>query len=104
LPGGFTVTPTVRYLTQDAASFYRDPPFPQGFVPDEPNTADTRLSAFGAITVGVRLAKAFSGGITVDLAANLYRQRAGWHAGGGGSPGLAEFSARWIEVGIEKRF
>jgi hypothetical protein len=104
LPGGFTVTPTVRYLTQDAASFYRDPPFPQGFVPDEPNTADTRLSAFGAITVGVRLAKAFSGGITVDLAANLYRQRAGWHAGGGGSPGLAEFSARWIEVGLEKRF
>jgi hypothetical protein len=104
LPAGFTVTPTVRYLSQDAASFYRDPPFPQGFVPDGPNTADTRLSAFGAITAGVRLAKAFSGGVTVDVAASLYRQRAGWHAGGSGSPGLAEFSARWIEVGLEKRF
>lgn len=104
LPSGFTVTPSVRYLTQDAASFYRDPPFPQGFVPDEHYTADTRLSAFGAITAGVRLAKTFAAGVTVDVAVNLYRQRAGWHAGGGGSPGLAEFSARWIEVGLEKRF
>ncbi len=103
-PGGFTVTPSVRYLTQNAASFYHDPPFPQGFVPDEPYTADTRLSAFGAITAGVRLAKTFGADVTVDVAVNLYRQRAGWHAGGSGSPGLAEFSARWIEVGFEKRF
>jgi len=104
LPAGFTVTPSVRYLTQDAASFYRDPPFPQGFVPDALYTADTRLSAFGAITAGVRLAKTLGADLTVDVAVNFYRQRAGWHAGGSGSPGLAEFSARWIEVGLEKRF
>jgi hypothetical protein len=104
LPAGFTVTPSVRYLTQDAASFYHDPPFPQGFVPDALYTADTRLSAFGAITAGVRLAKTVGADVTVDVAINFYRQRAGWHAGGNGSPGLAEFSARWIEVGLEKRF
>ena len=104
LPAGFTVTPSLRYLTQDAASFYRDPPFPQGFVPDALYTADTRLSAFGAITAGVRLAKTLGADVTVDVAVNFYRQRAGWHAGGSGSPGLAEFSARWIEVGLEKRF
>jgi len=104
LPAGFTVTPGLRYLTQDAASFYRDPPFPQGFVPDALYTADARLSAFGAITAGVRVAKTFGADVTVDVAVNLYRQRAGWHAGGSGSPALAEFSARWIEVGIEKRF
>jgi hypothetical protein len=104
LPAGFTLTPTVRYLTQDAATFYRDPPFPQRFVDGAPNTADTRLAAFGAITTGVRIAKSFGGGVSVDIAVNAYRQRAGWHAGGRGSPGLAEFSARWIEVGFEKRF
>jgi hypothetical protein len=104
LPAGFTLTPTLRYLTQDAADFYRDPPFPERFVVGAPNTADTRLAAFGAITGGVRLAKAFPHGVSVDVALNLYRQRAGWHAGGNGSPGIAEFSARWIEFGLEKRF
>jgi hypothetical protein len=104
LPAGFTLTPTLRYLTQDAADFYRDPPFPERFVVGAPNTADTRLAAFGAITGGVRLAKAFPHGVSVDVALNLYRQRAGWHAGGNGSPAIAEFSARWIEFGLEKRF
>ena len=104
LPAGFTLTPTLRYLTQDAADFYRDPPFPERFVVGAPNTADTRLAAFGAITGGVRLAKAFPHGVSVDVALNLYRRRAGWHAGGNGSPAIAEFSARWIEFGLEKRF
>jgi hypothetical protein len=104
LPGGYTMTPTLRYLTQRAADFYRDPPFPLGFVPGEPYTADARLSAFGAITAGARLSKAFAHGVSVDVAVNMYRQRSGWRAGGSGSPALAEFSARWIEVGFEKRF
>jgi hypothetical protein len=56
------------------------------------------------VTAGLRLAKDFSGGVTADLAINLYRQRGDWRAGGGGSPGLAEFSARWIEFGLAKRF
>jgi hypothetical protein len=104
LPRGFVLTPTLRYLTQSAASFYHDPPFPEGSVPGQLYTADTRLSAFGAITAGLRLSKTFGADVTVDVAVNMYRQRAGWHAGGSGSPGLAEFSARWIEFGIEKRF
>ena len=73
-------------------------------MPGELYTADTRLSAFGAITAGVRLRRRSRADVTVDVAVNMYRQRAGWHAGGSGSPGLAEFSARWIEVGLEKRF
>ncbi len=103
LPAGFTLTPTLRYYTQSAARFYRDPPFPQGFVDSDVHTADTRLSAFGAVTAGVRLAKALPGAVTVDVAFNFYRQKPSWRAGGG-SPGLDEFSARWIEAGIEKRF
>jgi hypothetical protein len=104
LPSGFTLTPTMRYYTQGAADFYRDPPFPEGSVQGEPYMADTRLSAYGAITAGLRLAKSFPGGVTADVAVTFYRQRAGWRAGGDGSPGLLEFSARWIEFGLEKRF
>lgn len=104
LPAGFTLTPTIRYLTQSAARFYHDPPFPQGFEPGALYTADERLSAFGALTLGLRLARDLPHGITVDVAANVYRQRGDWRAGGSGSPGLAQFSARWIEFGLSKRF
>jgi hypothetical protein len=82
LPAGFTLTPTIRYFSQGAARFYHDPPFPQGAVPGGLYTADERLSAFGAITLG---------------------QRGDWRIGGG-SPGLAQFSARWIAFGLTKRF
>ena len=104
LPHGFTLTPTIRYFTQSAARFYHDPPFPQGFVPGELYTADERLSAFGAVTLGLRLAKELADRVRIDIAYNAYRQRGDWRLGGGGSPGLATFSARWIEFGIAKRF
>ncbi|HEY6895147.1 MAG TPA: DUF3570 domain-containing protein [Rhodanobacteraceae bacterium] len=104
LPHGFTLTPTIRYFTQSAAYFYRDPPFPQGFVPGDLYTADERLSAFGAVTLGLRLAKELPNRVTIDVAYNAYRQRGDWRLGGGGSPDLATFSARWIELGIAKRF
>ena len=104
LPAGFTVTPTVRYLAQSAADFYHDPPFPQGAVPGELYTADERLSAFGAITLGLRVAKAFSHGVSADVEVALYRQRGDFRLGGDGSPGLAPFSARWIAFGLTKRF
>lgn len=103
LPKGFTLTPMLRYYTQSAASFYHDPPFPAGLVPGEPYTADERLSAFGAVTLGVRVAKEIAHRVTVDAGIDFYRQRGDWRIGGG-SPGNAQFSARWIEVGLTKRF
>jgi hypothetical protein len=42
--------------------------------------------------------------VSIDVAVNVYRQRPAWRAGGNGSPGIDEFSARWIEFGLEKRF
>jgi hypothetical protein len=103
LPKGFTLTPTLRYYTQSAARFYHDPPFPQGLVHGEPYTADERLSAFGAVTLGLRVAKELPRRVTIDAGIDFYRQRGDWRIGGG-SPGLAQFSARWIEVGLTKRF
>ena len=52
LADGWSIRPGLRYYTQAAADFYFDPPFPQGFSFGEPYTADTRLSAFGALNPG----------------------------------------------------
>lgn len=103
LADGWSVKPALRYYTQDAADFYFDPPFPQGFSFGAPYTADTRLSAFGAITPGITIAKLLPGGWAIDLKVEYYRQRAGWRPGGG-SPGLEPLSARWIQTGFSKTF
>lgn len=104
LAHGFTVTPSVRYTTQSAADFYFDPPFPRGFVPGALYTADTRLAAFGAVTSGIKLAADLGAGWSADVKLEVYRQRARLRLGGEGSPGIAPFSARWIETGIAKTF
>ena len=104
LAWGVTLTPSVRYYTQGAADFWFGPPYPQGFQPGQHFTADTRLSAFGAVTAGLRLAKVFADGWSANLSADFYRQRPGWRAFGSGSAGIEPFSARWISAGISKTF
>jgi len=104
LPLGFSARPNLRYYTQSAAYFYYDPPFPQGFVFGEPYTADTRLSAFGAFTLGLRLGKDFGEGWSGDVKVEYYRQQSNWRAGGDGSPDIEAFTARWIMVGVAKAF
>ncbi len=114
LPQGFTLTPSLRYTTQSAAYFYYDPvydpvlgaPFPPGFVAN-PNgfyTSDQRLSAFGGITPGLKVAKSFVGGWSVDAKAEYYEQRGDWRIGGDGSPGLQDFKAQLYQVGVSRKF
>ena len=103
LPQGFSVTPAVRYYTQSSADFYYGPPLGNGFNVDQPYTADTRLAAFGAFTLGVDVAKTLGDGWSVDLRADFYRQQSNWRIGGG-SPGILPFSARWIIAGVTKNF
>jgi hypothetical protein len=104
LPDGWSVVPSFRYYTQSAADFYFDPPFPQGFVFGQPYSADTRLSAFGALTSGVSIVKRLPDGWSFDVKLDFYRQRSDWRLGGDGSPGLEPFSARWIQTGVSKTF
>lgn len=108
-----TITPALRLYTQTAAWFYYDPvygflgePFPPGYTdpPAGPLSADHRLSAFGAVTLGLKLAFELPGGWSTDLRIEHYRQRAEWHVGGPGSPGLAPFSARFVQWGLARRF
>ncbi len=99
----WTVTPNFRYYTQSSAYFFYGPPLGNGFVFGQPFTMDTRLSAFGAFTLGVDVAKTLGDGWSADLRVDFYRQESGWRIGGG-SPGLLPFSARWLVVGLTKTF
>ena len=104
LPQGWSVRPSLRYYTQKAAYFFFGPPVGSGFRPGQPYTADARLSAFGAWTPGIGVAKTLADGWSVDFKVEYYEQRSSWRAGGDGSPGLLPFSARWIELGVTKTF
>jgi Protein of unknown function (DUF3570) len=112
----FTVTPSLRFYSQSAARFYYDPvydpdpnvgaPYPPGYFTNPPQfiSPDQRLSAFGAITVGLKLGVQLAPDWSADLKGERYEQRSSWRVGGDGSTGLDPFSATFVQVGLNKRF
>jgi hypothetical protein len=110
--GGWTLTPMLRLYSQRAASFYYDPsydsnlgaPFPPGYRASDYNSADQRLSAFGAHTFGLKLAKQLGTDWLVDLKFERYAQRTGWRWGGGGSGGLVPLTAHLWQVGLVRQW
>jgi hypothetical protein len=111
---GWSWTPNLRYYTQSAADFYFDPvydprfgpPFPLGFVIGSTGftSADQRLSGFGAVTAGLRVAKRFGQGWSAWLKGEKYRQRGSWRAFGSGSTGLERFDAQLWQLGVSKQW
>lgn len=111
---GWTLTPSVRAYTQTAASFYYNPvystvlgpPAPAGysFASNGNVSEDYRLSAFGALTLGLKLEKQLTRDLRLDLQVAQYEQRGNWAFFGGGSPGLAPLYARIVQVGLAKQF
>ncbi|HQY27756.1 MAG TPA: DUF3570 domain-containing protein [Burkholderiaceae bacterium] len=114
LPRGWTIAPSIRYHTQSAARFYYDPvydpllgaPFPPGYLADPTGfySADHRLSAFGALTLGIKVSKAIAKDWNADFRYEIYEQRNTWRIGGTGSPGIAPFRARFMQVGVTHKF
>lgn len=114
LAGGWTVTPALRLYSQSAADFYFDPvyhpvfgaPYPAGYLfgANAPSTADQRMAAFGAATLGLKLARGIGGGWTAYIKAEHYRQMASWRWTGSGSPGLARFDARSYQLGAVRQW
>lgn len=109
-----TLTPSLRLYSQSAASFYYDPvydlavgaPYPPGYFTNPPAyiSPDQRLSAFGAVTLGVKLGVKLSKTWSADLKAERYQQRSDWRVGGTGSPGLDPFKATMVQLGVSSSF
>lgn len=114
LANGWSVTPAVRLYTQRAADFYFDPvydsrlgpPFPPGHVfgGGQHSSADQRLSAFGGVTLGLKLAKQVSRDWSVDFKLERYEQREAWRLFGSGSPGLEPMRALGLQVGVTRQW
>jgi Protein of unknown function (DUF3570) len=101
-------TPSLRYATQSAAYFYVDPVTDTSLYPGPVgsptyNTADQRMSAFGAVTVGIK-AELQLGLWSTDLKLEKYEQRSGWRVGGEGSPGIDPFHAVFVQFGVSRPF
>lgn len=114
LGGRVTVTPSLRFYSQSAAKFYYDPvydpsvgePYPPGYFTNPPEfvSPDQRLSAFGAVTVGLKVAVQLTPDWSTDFKAERYEQRSNWRIGGNGSTGIDPFNATFLQVGVNKRF
>ena len=115
--GQWTFTPGARYYSQSAASFYLDPILDAQGQYDQiavltraanlyggNQSTDQRLAAFGAVTLSIKVSYAFTPDTVVDLKLENYRQTAGLHLGGAGSPGLDAFNANFVQVGLTHRF
>ncbi len=108
---GWTLTPLLRLYTQSEADFYftvAEEQFSGDGTPKAPTNAayyteDQRLSAFGALTFGLKVSKQLNPDWLVDLKFEKYEQRDEWCIGGSGDPGLATFSARSIQVGLSRK-
>ena len=115
LPNDWTVTPSVRFSSQTAANFYfpTNPADDPTMVPPEAEalffagsyvSLDQRLSAFGSLTLGIKVKKRIAKDWIVDVKYENYEQRAGWCLTGGGDAGLAPFSATFIQLGLAREF
>jgi hypothetical protein len=110
LGNGWRVTPNLRFYTQSSAYFYLpvDPAVAPG--PTFPSISDTyysedqRLSAFGAITYGLKLEKELTPDLLMNVQFEHYEQRENWSLSGKGDPGLANFNANFLMFGITRYF
>ncbi|MEQ1545209.1 DUF3570 domain-containing protein [Methyloglobulus sp.] len=111
---GWTVTPRVRYYSQDAADFYT--PWlttQQGFnfnkdangnaivLPYDPSklptnfSSDQRLSGFGALSGGVTVTKQFTKGLSLETGFEYYTHQGGLKIGGGGEGAFSNYDY-WV--------
>lgn len=109
---GWTVTPLARFYTQTAARFYIgiDPnsadftSVPAVTDPTAYISLDQRLSAYGAVTLGFKVAKQLNPDWLVDFKYEQYKQKESWALTGNNQGGLEPFSFRSYQVGISRRF
>jgi hypothetical protein len=108
LTSAWRMTPSVRYYTQQQARFFSAPQASQPLTPNIPSdfvfgrsdlSFDQRLSAFGALTLGLQLDWTVTPKNQLNLRVDAYRQRGAWSAFHSGTRGMADFNAHFVQVG-----
>jgi hypothetical protein len=113
LHNGWTLTPLLRLYTQSEADFYvatssAEKANPSTATPPPAGaryySEDQRLSAFGAVTAGLKVSKQLNRDWLVDLKFEAYEQREGWRLNGKSDSGVTPFHARSLQAGISRQF
>lgn len=111
LPNGFTITPMARYYSQTSANFYvpvgydeQMNPWNATFPSDAPYTEDQRLSAFGAVTLSMKVQKRFADDWIVDVRYDHYVQEGRLGFSDNFDRYLKEFRAHYVQFGIAREF
>lgn len=99
LSEAWAVRPAVRYYTQSAADFYRTEIAASSGI----GSSDTRLAAFGAITLGLNFSARLGDRDTFEAHTGRYVQRASWRRGMG-SPDLPRFDAAYAMLAWTRSF
>ncbi|NOU23614.1 MAG: DUF3570 domain-containing protein [Methyloglobulus sp.] len=105
LGDGWSVTPRVRYYSQEAADFYKSSfsvsasPDPithvlQYALPDN-FSSDQRLSGYGTLSGGLTVSKQFVKGIGLEAGFEYYTHQGGLKLSGGGEQAFADFDY-WV--------
>ncbi len=108
---GWTVTPRLRYYSQDAADFYRpyfvtrqQAPSNNAYPIVSPYanySSDHRLSAYGALSPAVTLSKTFAKGINLEAGFEYYGHAGYLKMGGGGESDYANFDYWQVNAGLK---
>ena len=109
---GWVITPSLRFYSQSSAAYYSAPDprrpdlphFPRDFNPDRSFVSfDQRLAPFGALTIGIKLARQITSNLIFDVKWERYRQRSQWTTYGRQTP-LSDLGANYLQIGIQWQF
>ncbi|WP_348757878.1 DUF3570 domain-containing protein [Candidatus Methylocalor cossyra] len=111
LGDGWTLTPRIRYYSQDAANFYR--PYlisRQSAAHYDPKrlprhySSDQRLSGFGALSGGIVLSKTFAKGVSLEAGAEYYAHAGDLKLGGDGEGAYTNFDYYAVNAALKIDF
>jgi hypothetical protein len=116
----WTVTPRVRYYSQDAANFYApwlisqqafsykyDVDFNRIGLPYDPGklpanfSSDARLAAFGALSGGVIISKKFAKGLSLETGFEYYTHQGSLQMGGGSDNNFNNFDSWNVNAALK---
>lgn len=97
-----TLRPSLRYYTQSDAEFFSSNYPPIDF--ESNYSSDQRLSDFGSLTLGLKLIKEFSAGVSVDIKYEYMLQKTDLKLGGGTDQNIEPLYTQTIVIGFNKKF
>lgn len=111
---GWTITPRIRYYSQDAADFYQPifyfnqakPTRKFGKIdfsklPISNFSSDQRLSGYGALSGGVTFSKQFAKGVNLEAGVEYYTHQGALKIGGGGEGDYADFDYYLVNAALK---